>query len=82
MRHFRAYPPSASPFTCAHILCVFPGPEVERRITQFRQLNGPVMFGGQMLKDVKDSTLALPDNLGGNLTEVSDRLVEAPNPHA
>jgi NADH dehydrogenase (ubiquinone) flavoprotein 1 len=57
------------------------GPEVERRITEFRKLNGPVMFGGKLLSGVEDKTLALPDNLGGNLVEPSDRL-EAPNPHA
>jgi len=57
-------------------------PEVERRITEFRKLNGPVMFGGKLLSSVQDKTLALPDNLGGNLVEPSDRLVEAPNPHA
>ena len=40
------------------------------------------MFGGKLLSDVKDATLALPDNLGGNLVEGGDRRFEAPNPHA
>jgi NADH dehydrogenase (ubiquinone) flavoprotein 1 len=61
---------------------MFPGPEVERRITEYRRLNGPVMFGGREVKDITDETLALPDNLGRNLEEPFDRLVEAPNPHA
>jgi NADH dehydrogenase (ubiquinone) flavoprotein 1 len=50
-------------------------PEVERRIAEFRQLNGPVMFGGKLLSQVDDRTLALPDNLGGNLVESGDRHV-------
>ena len=41
-----------------------------------------MMFGGKLLSDVKDATLTLPDNLGGNLVEGGDRRVEAPNPHA
>jgi NADH dehydrogenase (ubiquinone) flavoprotein 1 len=78
MRHFRAF------FLTCRSACtdMSLGPEVERRITEFRKLNGPVMFGGKLLSGVEDKTLALPDNLGGNLVEPSDRLVEAPNPHA
>ncbi|CAG7851748.1 SubName: Full=Probable NADH2 dehydrogenase (Ubiquinone) flavoprotein 1 {ECO:0000313/EMBL:CCA67365.1} [Serendipita indica DSM 11827] len=55
-------------------------PEVEARIAEFRKLNGPVMFGGKMLKDIDDRTLALPDNLGGNLVEDGDRYLKAPTP--
>ncbi|CAG8645939.1 17344_t:CDS:2, partial [Acaulospora colombiana] len=50
-------------------------PEVERRIAEFRELNGPVMFGGKLLSQVDDRTLALPDNLGGNLVESGDKHV-------
>lgn len=39
-------------------------PEVERRIDEFRQANGPVLFGGRMLDAQTDPTLALPDNMG------------------
>ena len=45
-------------------------PEVEKRIAAFRETNGPVLFGGR-LKSQTDPTLALPDNLGANLPEVS-----------
>ena len=41
-------------------------PEVEKRIAQFREQNGPVLFGGK-LKSETDATLAIPDNLGANL---------------
>lgn len=44
------------------------GPEVEKRIDDFRAANGPVLFGGR-LKSETDPTLALPDNLGANLVE-------------
>lgn len=43
-------------------------PEVEARIEKFRAENGPVLFGGR-LKSQVDPTLAIPDNLGGNLVE-------------
>ena len=43
-------------------------PEVERRIDEFRAQNGPVLFGGRLKSEV-DPTLAMPDNLGGNLVE-------------
>ena len=43
-------------------------PEVEKRIEAFRATNGPVLFGGR-LKSQVDDTLAIPDNLGGNLVE-------------
>ena len=55
-------------------------PEVERRISEFRAQNGPVMFGGRLLSQVEDRTLALPDNLGGNLDEVVPKLLERPAP--
>ena len=44
-------------------------PEVEKRIADFRALEGGVLFGGRMARDI-DPTLALPDNLGANLPEV------------
>ena len=44
-------------------------PQVEERIEKFRRENGAVMFGGRMVNDVEDRTLALPDNLGANLLE-------------
>lgn len=53
---------------------------MERRIAEFRALNGPIMFGGRSLSDVDDWTLALPDNLGGNLVEDNDRYIHAPIP--
>ena len=43
-------------------------PEVEKRIEAFRAANGPVLFGGR-LKSQVDDTLAIPDNMGGNLAE-------------
>ena len=43
-------------------------PEVEKRIEAFRATNGPVLFGGR-LKSQLDDTLAVPDNMGGNLPE-------------
>lgn len=55
-------------------------PEVERRITEFRAQNGPVLFGGRLLSQVDDRTLALPDDLGGNLEEVVPKLLERPAP--
>jgi NADH dehydrogenase (ubiquinone) flavoprotein 1 len=55
-------------------------PEVERRIAEFRVQNGPVLFGGRLLSQVDDGTLALPDNLGGNLDEVVPTLLERPAP--
>ncbi|KAN0111197.1 hypothetical protein V8E52_008809 [Russula decolorans] len=44
-------------------------PEVERRIAEFRAREGGVMFGGRLTRDV-DPSLAIPDNLGGQLPEV------------
>lgn len=72
MRHFR---------TCSSVagltLDLRPvGPEVEARIAEFRERKGPVMFGGRLLADVDDRTLAMPDNLGGNLVESGDQHVE------
>jgi len=55
-------------------------PEVERRIAEFRAQNGPVLFGGRLLSQVEDRTLAFPDNLGGNLEEVVPKLLERPAP--
>lgn len=55
-------------------------PEVERRISEFRAQNGPVLFGGRLLSQVGDRTLALPDNVGGNLEEVVPKLLERPAP--
>jgi len=45
-------------------------PEVERRIADFRAANGAVGFGGH-LASAADDTLALPDNLGLRLPEVT-----------
>lgn len=45
-------------------------PLVEERIQEFRQVNGPVMFGGRLASSV-DLGLAVPDNLGANLGEVA-----------
>jgi NADH dehydrogenase (ubiquinone) flavoprotein 1 len=50
-------------------------PEVEKRIEMFRRAeleagrDGKVLFGGRMMADV-DPSLALPDNLGGQLEDV------------
>ena len=46
-------------------------PEVERRIAEFREKNGPVLFGGRLLSQV-DDTLAIPDNMGGNLVDAPE----------
>jgi NADH dehydrogenase (ubiquinone) flavoprotein 1 len=45
-------------------------PEVEARIDAYRAREGAVLFGGKLLRDA-DPSLALPDNLGGNLKEIS-----------
>ena len=45
-------------------------PEVEKRIADFRAREGGVLFGGRLAREV-DPTLAIPDNLGGQLPEVS-----------
>ena len=55
-------------------------PEVERRISEYRAQNGPVLFGGRLLSQVEDRTLALADNLGGNLDEVVPKLLDRPAP--
>lgn len=44
-------------------------PLVEQRIADFRAANGPVAFGGKMVRDF-DEKLAIPDNLGARLPEV------------
>lgn len=46
------------------------GPEVEARIAKFRKESGPVLFGGRMASDV-DKRLAIPDNMGLYLEEVT-----------
>lgn len=46
----------------------FIGPEVERRIAEYRAANGPVLFGGKLKSDT-DFRLAVPDNLGASLIE-------------
>ena len=43
-------------------------PEVERRISEFRAINGSVGFGGH-LASATDDTLAVPDNMGLRLPE-------------
>ncbi|KAH6907496.1 NADH-ubiquinone oxidoreductase 51 kDa subunit [Coprinopsis sp. MPI-PUGE-AT-0042] len=45
-------------------------PEVERRIEEYRKLNGAVGFGGPLASQV-DETLAIPDNLGLRLDQVA-----------
>jgi NADH dehydrogenase (ubiquinone) flavoprotein 1 len=45
-------------------------PEVERRIEEFRKINGAVGFGGHLASKV-DETLAIPDNLGLRLDQVA-----------
>ena len=47
-------------------------PEVEKRIEEYRRVNGGVMFGGRLVKDVEER-LALPDNMGANLPEVQSQ---------
>jgi NADH dehydrogenase (ubiquinone) flavoprotein 1 len=46
-------------------------PEVEKRIDSFRADNGPVLFGGRLLSSQTDPTLALPDNMGAHIPEVT-----------
>lgn len=45
-------------------------PEVEKRIVDFRSREGGVLFGGRLAREV-DPDLAIPDNFGGHLPEVS-----------
>jgi NADH dehydrogenase (ubiquinone) flavoprotein 1 len=52
-------------------------PEVERRIAEFRAREGGVMFGGRLIRDV-DPSLAIPDNLGGQLPEVASPTAQTP----
>ena len=47
-------------------------PEVERRITEFRAINGAVGFGGHLASAVDDN-LAVPDNLGLRLPDSTPR---------
>jgi NADH dehydrogenase (ubiquinone) flavoprotein 1 len=47
-------------------------PEVERRITEFRAINGTVGFGGHLASEVDDN-LAVPDNLALRLPESTPR---------
>lgn len=53
----------------AHATLHFPGPEVEKRINEYRKQNGTVLFGGKLLSDV-DHTHALPDNMGATLPPI------------
>jgi len=50
-------------------------PEVERRIAEFRAREGGVMFGGRLARDV-DPSLAIPDDLGGQLPEVASPMAQ------
>ncbi|GLB40646.1 putative core subunit of the mitochondrial membrane respiratory chain NADH dehydrogenase (Complex I) that is believed to belong to the minimal assembly required for catalysis [Lyophyllum shimeji] len=43
-------------------------PLVEDRIAQYRAANGPVAFGGRLVKEMNDD-IAIPDNLGARLPE-------------
>ena len=47
-------------------------PEVERRISEFRAINGSVGFGGH-LASAADDTLAIPDNMGLRLSDSTPR---------
>jgi NADH dehydrogenase (ubiquinone) flavoprotein 1 len=44
-------------------------PLVEQRMAAFRAANGPVAFGGKLVRDL-DDTLAVPDGLGARLPEI------------
>ncbi|EJD35592.1 NADH-ubiquinone oxidoreductase [Auricularia subglabra TFB-10046 SS5] len=78
MRHFRESRLSSARSSSLSVPIVLatdiprPGPEVEKRIDQFRAEHGAVLFGGQLKSEV-DYSLAVPDNLGGSL-------VDAPKP--
>ncbi|KAK0555196.1 NADH dehydrogenase [ubiquinone] flavoprotein 1, mitochondrial [Tilletia horrida] len=37
-------------------------PEVERRMREYQEKNGPVLFGGALARD-QDPTIALPSNM-------------------
>lgn len=41
-------------------------PLVEQRIAEYRAANGPVAFGGHLVREMSDD-LAVPDNLGARL---------------
>ena len=47
-------------------------PEVERRISEFRAINGAVGFGGH-LASAADDNQAVPDNLGLRLPDSTPR---------
>jgi NADH dehydrogenase (ubiquinone) flavoprotein 1 len=52
-------------------------PEVERRIAEFRSREGGVMLGGRLTRDV-DPSLAIPNNLDGQLPEVALPTAQTP----
>ena len=52
-------------------------PEVEKRIADFRAREGGVMFGGRLTRDI-DPSLAIPDDLGGQLPEVASPTAQTP----
>ncbi|GAA5861593.1 hypothetical protein JCM8547_008085 [Rhodosporidiobolus lusitaniae] len=54
-------------------------PEVEKRIHDYQQQNGQVLFGGTLRKDTNPN-IALPDNLGISLPGVATGAVNHPNP--
>lgn len=68
MRHFRKFSLFLVPASLLTGFKFTTGPEVERRIAEYRAANGPVLFGGKLKKDT-DFRLAVPDNLGANLVE-------------
>lgn len=78
MRHFRKFyivqrhhgPPFAN-------LTLSLGPEVEKRIADYRAKHGKVLFGGKLVSDV-DHTHAMPDNLGAFLPEVEAPKTQSP----
>ena len=45
------------------------GPEVEKRIADYRAKHGTVLFGGKLASDL-DPSHAIPDNMGSNLREI------------
>ncbi|BGO98855.1 NADH dehydrogenase [ubiquinone] flavoprotein 1, mitochondrial [Rhodotorula toruloides] len=53
-------------------------PEVEKRIHDFKQREGQVLFGGHLLKD-QNPDIALPDNIGISLPGVAPGAGNSPN---
>ena len=76
MRHFRTYLLRTHlAFITYHVI---PGPEVERRIDEYRAKHGAVMFGGRLQSET-ESDLAIPDNLGGHLEDPKPKPIANPS---